>query len=231
MRSILLLFVSGCCFGCSQSGEIAALKASLRTSEETIVAASSATVTKTDEAIVILKENTAALSAIKTKVESLEGSLIETRQAVGTLEASLIVPKSESGKEVIKSALEPVPVVKASSGAGPGRLTSDGTRLKWNVEGDWNPDILTTARHLREDHGIDTNGMTHQQMADIHADIHEGKTSGGAPLTGSIFQNNRAGAITSQRTTFRSVPQRVSFFGRTKYSNRQSCPSGRCPQR
>lgn len=179
MRSILLLFVSGCCFGCcfgcSQSGEIAALKASLRTSEETIVAASSATVEKTDEAIVILKENTAALSAIKTKVESLEGSLLETRQTVGTLEASLIVPKSESGKEVIKSALEPVPVVNASSGAGPGRLTSDGTRLKWNVEGDWNPDILTTARHLREEHGIDTNGMTHQQMADLHASIHDGK--------------------------------------------------------
>ncbi len=238
MRSILLLFVSGCCFGCSQSGEIAALKASLRTSEETIVAASSATVTKTDEAIVILKENTAALSAIKTKVESLEGSLIETRQTVGTLEASLIKsePQPLGGDP---AALEPPPAKNAKDSqhtsrivAEPvgARLTSDGTRLRWNVEGNWNPTILETAAHLAE-HGIDTNGMTHQQMADIHADIHEGKTSGGAPLTGSIFQNNRAGAITSQRTTFRSVPQRVSFFGRTKYSNRQSCPSGRCPQR
>lgn len=175
MRSILLIFVSGCCFGCSQSGEIAALKASLRTSEETIVAASSATLTKQDEAIGILRENTAALSAIKTKVESLEGSLQETRQTVGTLEASLIVPKSTQGKEVITSDVEPAPVVNASSGAGPGRLTSDGTRLKWNIEGDWNPDIITTARHLREDHGIDTNGMTHQQMADLHASIHDGK--------------------------------------------------------
>jgi len=185
MRSILLLFVvSGCCFGCSQSGEIAALKASLRTSEETIVAASSATVTKTDEAIVILKENTAALSAIKTKVESLEGSLIETRQTVGTLEASLIVPKSESGKEVIKSALESTPAKDANDSqpstmivAQPvgTRLTSDGTRLKWNVEGNWNPTILETSKHLAEDHGIDTNGMTHQQMADLHASIHDGR--------------------------------------------------------
>lgn len=162
-------------FGCSQSGEIAALKASLRTSEETIVAASSATVTKTDEAIVILKENTAALSAIKTKVESLEGSLLETRQTVGTLEASLIVPKSESGKEVITSDVDPAPVVNASSGAGPGRLASDGTRLRWNVAGNWNPTILETSAHLAREHGIDTNGMTHQQMADIHADLHDGK--------------------------------------------------------
>lgn len=178
MRSLILLFVAGCCFGCSQSGEIAALKASLRTSEETIVAASSATVTKTDEAIVILKENTAALSAIKTKVESLEGSLQETRQTVGTLEASLIVPKSESGKEVITSDVDPAPVVNASSGAGPGRLTSDGTRLRWNVSGNWNPTILETSSHLAREHGIDTNGMTHQQMADIHADLHDGKKVG-----------------------------------------------------
>ena len=222
MRSILLLFVSGCCFGCSQSGEIAALKASLRTSEETIVAASSATVTKTDEAIVILKENTTALAAIQAKIDALK---VESE-----------TPKVEEG---IKSALESPPAKNAKDSqhtsrivAEPvgARLTSDGTRLRWNVEGNWNPTILETSAHLAE-HGIDTNGMTHQQMADIHADIHEGKTSGGAPLTGSIFQNNRAGAITSQRTTFRSVPQRVSFFGRTKYSNRQSCPSGRCPQR
>ena len=68
MRLIILIFVSGCCFGCSQSVEIAALKASLRTSEETIVAASSAAVTKTDEAIGILKDNTTALAEIQSNI-------------------------------------------------------------------------------------------------------------------------------------------------------------------
>lgn len=170
--SILIIFL----VGCSQaSQDVSPWQEAMRQGNSDLLSSTKAVESTTAEAIGILKENTAALSAIKTKVESLEGSLQETRQTVGTLEASLIVPKSESGKEVIKSALEPVPVVNASSGAGPGRLTSDGTRLKWNVEGDWNPDILTTARHLREDHGIDTNGMTHQQMADLHASIHEGK--------------------------------------------------------
>lgn len=170
MRSILLLFVSGCCFGCSQSSEIAALKASLRTSEETIVAASSATVTKADEAIVILKENTTALAAIKSQIEALK-----------------IVPEAPKGQEVVKSALESPPAKEANDSqpstmivAQPvgTRLTSDGTRLRWNIEGDWDPDILTTAKHLREDHGINTDGMTHQQMADLHASIHDGKKVG-----------------------------------------------------
>ena len=157
MRYLLLfLFV-----GCSQSGEIAALKASLRTSEETIVAASSATVTKTDEAIVILKENTTALAAIKSQIE-----------------ASLVLPNPNGKEGDPESALDPVPTSPVDDitpiAAGRGYLTSDGTRMRWDVNGNKNPTILETSAHLRT-HGIDTNGMTHQQMADIHADIHDGK--------------------------------------------------------
>jgi hypothetical protein len=159
----LLLFVSGCCFGCSQSGETEALKASLRTSEETIVAASSATVTKTDEAIIILKENTTALAAIKANIEALQ------------------VVSNPNGEEVIKSAPESpakantaLASVKVATPGTSSLVASDGTRLRWSIEGDWNPDILETSAHLRE-HGINTDGMTHQEMADIHASIHEGK--------------------------------------------------------
>ena len=76
---------------------------------------------------------------------------------------------------MITSDVDPVPVVNASRGAGPGCLASDGTRLRWNIEGNWNPTILETSSHLAREHGIDTNGMTHQQMADIHADLHDGK--------------------------------------------------------
>jgi hypothetical protein len=47
--------------------------------------------------------------------------------------------------------------------------------LRWNIEGNWSPSILETSRHLGADHGINTNGMTHQQMADLHASIHDGK--------------------------------------------------------
>lgn len=167
MRWILLLLVSGCCFGCSQSGEIAALKSSLRTSEETIVAASSATITKTDEAIVILKENTTALAAIQAKIDALKVES-ETMKVDEVIKSALESPPAKNAKDshhISRIVAEPVGT----------RLTADGTRLKWNIEGNWNPTILETSAHLAREHGIDTNGMTHQQMADVHADLHDGK--------------------------------------------------------
>lgn len=48
--------------------------------------------TKQDESIVILRENTTALAAIKSQVEDVQSSLVETRQAVGTMEASMKAP-------------------------------------------------------------------------------------------------------------------------------------------
>lgn len=187
-------------------------------------------VAKTSDAILsAVKQNDTSIKAVWTKLEALDLTLSTLKPQTGKdgdLQSSPSPPESPA-----KANTQQPPVQVATPGTSSFRTASDGTVLRWNINGDWNPTILETSAHLAAEHGIDTNGMTHQQMADIHADIHEGKTSGGAPLTGSIFQNNRAGAITSQRTTFRSVPQRVSFFGRTKYSNRQSCPSGRCPQR
>jgi predicted SpoU family rRNA methylase len=52
------------------------------------------------------QEHTTALAAIKSQVESVGGELLETRRAVGTMEATLSSPKPNS-QEVIKSALEP----------------------------------------------------------------------------------------------------------------------------
>jgi len=160
MRYVLLLLLAGC----SQSGEIAALKASLRTSEETIVAASSATVAKTDEAIGILKDNTTALAAIKAKVDAL--------QVVSNPNGKDGDPES-APESPAKANDTPNPLKVATPGTS-SRVASDGTVLRWNIEGNWNPTILQTSAHLRE-HGINTDGMTHQQMADLHASIHDGK--------------------------------------------------------
>jgi hypothetical protein len=174
MRSILLIFVSGCCLGCGDSEELASLKSSLRITGEEVVA-------KQDESIVILKENTNALAAIKSQVESLSGSVLETRQAVGTMNASLVKTEAVNAKEVIKSA-EPQEVAKANQSqpskpvASPPAVRSSGPlKLSWNVEGNWSPSILETAKHLREDHGIIADGMSHQQMHDMHAAAHEGR--------------------------------------------------------
>lgn len=150
--------------GCSESAtELTAWQKAMRDGSVDTLEATKAVEAKADEAVVILKDNTAALARIEK-----------------TLEASLSAPKP-NGEEVIKSA--PNPPAKANTQqtplkvATPGdfsRIASDGTRLKWDVQGNWNPTILETSAHLRE-HGIDTNGMTHQEMADIHAGIHEGK--------------------------------------------------------
>jgi hypothetical protein len=177
---------------------------------------------KQNAILTAINGNTAAIGQVKTKIESLEASLVKS---------------NPNGKEVIQSAPEspakanttPDPLKVATPGTS-SRTASDGTVLRWNIEGNWNPTILETSQHLGQDHGIDTNGMTHQQMADLHASLHDG-TNGGQPVSGGIFPNNGASAITSQRTSVRSAPQRFSFVGRTKYQTRQSCPSGRCPQR
>jgi hypothetical protein len=169
---IALLFgLIGC--GLTDDPDMRALKNSLRIAEETITV-------KQDESLAILRENTTALAAIKSQVESLNGSILETRQAVGTMEASLV--RSEPVREeVIKSALEPQeparpnlsqPVKPVASAPA---VRSSAVKMSWNVEGNWNPSILQTAKHLREDHGIIADGMSHQQMHDIHAAVHEGR--------------------------------------------------------
>jgi nitrate reductase NapAB chaperone NapD len=161
MRYVLLfLFV-----GCSQSGEIATLKASLRIAGEEVVA-------KQDKTIAVIEST-------RQEIVSQNEQIIDTLKIV---EASLVVPKVEPGKEVIKSAPESpakantaLASVKVATPGTSSRTASDGTRLRWNIENDWNPSILETSAHLRTDHGIETNGMTHQEMADIHADLHDGK--------------------------------------------------------
>lgn len=138
--------------------------------------------TKQDESIVILRENTTALAAIKSQVESLSGNLLETRRAVGTMEASLS-SADLNRKDGDPAATEPQEATRPNPsqplkpvGSPPAvRLSSTGVKMKWNVEGNWNPSILETAKHLREDHGIIADGMTPQQMHDAHAAAHEGR--------------------------------------------------------
>lgn len=156
--------------GCGESAELAAMKAAFEAAGDEVVA-------KQDESLVILRENTTALAALKSQVESLAS---ETREATDTLKASLTAPKPK-GEEVIKSALEPQEATRPNPSqplkpvASPPAVRSSSVVMKWNVEGNWNPTILETAKHLREDHGIIADGMTHQQMHDAHAAAHEGR--------------------------------------------------------
>ena len=174
--------------GCGDSGELAAMRTAFENAKETVVSEQKATAEKATEAVVILKENTAALARIETK-----------------LEASLVESKSVRKEDDQQSA--PNPPAKANTQqtplkvATPGdfsKVAADGTRLKWDVEGNWNPTILETSAHLRE-HGINTDGMTHQEMSDVHASIHDGKP------------------VAAKSETVRYV------------SRGTNCPNGQCP--
>ena len=163
MRTTLffwLLFAIGC-----GSTELPSPELQARASELSALLTSTQTVeTKSDEILKVVESNTTALAAIKANIEALQ-----------------VVSKAANSEEVIQSALNPPAKANDTQThlkvATPGdfsRIASDGTQLKWDVKGNWDPTILETSAHLRE-HGIDTDGMTHQEMADIHASIHEGK--------------------------------------------------------
>jgi hypothetical protein len=153
-------------FGCGDSGELAALKSSLANAQESIVETQTAQIDKTSEAIEILRDNTTALAAIKSQIDALQ--VVSKPQPLGG------DPKAVPAESPAKANTQQAPLKVATPGTS-SRVASDGTRLQWNIEGNWNPTILETSKHLAEHHGIDTNGMTHQQMADLHADLHDGK--------------------------------------------------------
>ena len=164
MRTTLffwLLFAIGC-----GSTELPSPELQARASELSALLTSTQTVeTKSDEILKVVESNTTALAAIKANIEALQ------------------VVSNPNGKESDPASAAQSPPAKANDTQAPlkvatpgdfSRVASDGTRLKWDVEGNWNPTILETSAHLRE-HGINTDGMTHQEMADIHASIHDGQ--------------------------------------------------------
>ena len=183
--------------GCGDSGELAAMRTAFENAKETVVSVHKATAEKATEAVVILKENTAALARIETK-----------------LEASLVNSKSVRKEDDQQSAQNPPAkantqqtLLKVATPGDFSRVASDGTRLKWDVQGNWNPTILETSKHLAE-HGINTNGMTHQEMADIHASIHEGQPV--AMKSKPTVMVNRGSNCPNGRCP---VPQRRGLFG------------------
>ena len=184
-----LLFALGC-----GSTELPSPELQARASELSALLTSTQTVeTKSDEILKVVESNTTALAAIKSQIDAIQ-----------------VVSSKPNGKEVIQSAPEspakandtPNPLKVATPGTS-SRVASDGTQLKWDVKGNWDPTILETSAHLRE-HGINTDGMTHQEMADIHADLHEGN------VTAKVKVVNRGTSCPNGRCP---VPQRRGIFG------------------
>ena len=120
----------------------------------------------------------AAIDSTRQEIVSQNEQIIDTLKIV---EASLVDSKSVRKEDDQQSAVEPQEATRANLSqpiipvASPPAVRSSEVKMAWNVEGNWNPTILETAKHLREDHGIIADGMTHQQMHDMHAAAHEGR--------------------------------------------------------
>jgi hypothetical protein len=106
--------------GCGDSGELAALKSSLANAQESIVETQSKQIHKTDEAIVILKENTTALAAIKSQIDALQ--VVSKPQQLGG------DPKASPPESPAKADTQ-TPVKVATPGTSSESLTELATRL------------------------------------------------------------------------------------------------------
>ena len=145
---------------------------------------------------------------------------LETAQAImaklNTLEASLVVPKVEPGKEVIKSA--PSPPAKANTTPDP---------LKVATPGDFSePETLVELATRLYASGVNVHNKTREELEAIDAQM-----NGGQPVTGAMFQDNRTSAVTSKRSAVRFVPRGSSVIQWQNYSTQSTCGPGGCPPR
>lgn len=127
--------------------------------------------TKQDAILKAVKDNDSSIKAVWTKLEALDLTLSTLKPQTGKDGDPKISPPESPAKANTAA----IPSKVATPGTSSFRTASDGTVLRWNINGDWDPTILETSAHLAAEHGIDTNGMTHQEMADIHAALHDGK--------------------------------------------------------
>jgi hypothetical protein len=196
LAGFCLFFACGC-----GSTELPSPEVSARAAELSALLTSSKTVeTKSDEILKVVESNTTALAAIKAKVDAL--------QVVSNPNGKDGDPES-APESPAKANDTPNPLKVATPGTS-SRVASDGTVLRWSVEGDWSPSILETSAHLAT-HGINTNGMTHQQMADLHASIHDGKPV--AMKSKPVQMINRGSNCPNGQCPTSSTRQRRGLFG------------------
>jgi hypothetical protein len=146
MKRFLLLIAL---VGCGDSAELAAMRVAFENAKETVVSEQKATSEKTTEAVVILKENTAALARIETK-----------------LEASLAKSEPQNGKDG-DPASAPNPPAKANTALAP---------LKVATPGDFSePETLVELATRLYAQGVNTHMKTEEQLKAIDAQLNGGQ--------------------------------------------------------
>ena len=153
------------------------------------------------------------------KTDEAIGILKDNTTALAAIKANIealqVVSKAANSEEVIKSALNP-----------PAKANTQQTPLKVATPGDFSEETLVELATRLYAKGVNTHMKTREELEAIDAQLKAGQ-----PVTGAIFQNNRASAITSQRNAVRFVPRGSSVLWGQNYSTQQTCGPGGCPPR
>jgi len=209
MRYVLVLLLVAA--GCSESNELSTLKSALRDSSSQVIASTTETTLIVKEQTETLKENTQSLRDLAEKID--------------TLKAAQAVPEAKQVEEVIQSADDTEPGNKANDAqptttivAKPGsvRLVPAKVKMAWNIDGNWNPSFQETSRHLRESHGMNVDGLSHQQLHDLHRDLHEGRVKANAVKSKSVQVMSGGSSCPGGVCPTNSRQSRRGLFGRRR---------------
>ena len=232
--------------GCSESAELSAMKAALEITGEKVVA-------KQDQSLTILRDNTTALAAIKSQIDTLEASLVKSEPQREEVIESLDEPQ-EAAKANPSQPLKPVaspPAVrlqfytqdrcsdckiqepKSQEAADDLGVMLEVFDVKKHDEAFTKAGITVTPTTLiviDDKIRVRFVGVVSSQIiVDRVAEELGKETTGGEPV-GSIFPIPRQSAIVSSGNTFRPAARWFGYNRGQRVKTRKSCPASGCPR-
>ena len=110
----------------------------------------------------------------------------------------------ETPRKVVTRTVEQIVQPSASSAR---------VHMRWNIQGDWSPSMSQTRRHLEQEHGVSTAGMSHQQMLDLHDALHEGRRAPARSVSRvRVQQSNCPGGVCPSPAYGRRTIRSRGFF-------------------
>jgi hypothetical protein len=153
---------------------------------------------------------------VETKSDEILKVVESNTTALAAIKASIdalpVVSKAANSEEVIKSAPNP-----------PAKANDTQTSPKVATPGDFSQETLVELATRLYGQGVSVHMKTEDQLKAIDAQLKAGQ-----PVTGAIFQNNRASAITSQRSAVRLIPRGKGLVRWQRNSAGQTCGPNGC---
>jgi len=169
-----------------------------------------------------LQARAAELSALLTSTKTVETKSDEILK---------VVESNTTALAAIKAKVDALQVVSNPNGKdgdpesapeSPAKANDTQTPLKVATPGTSSESLTELATRLYGQ-GVSVHMKTEDQLRAIDAQL-----NGGAPVTGAIFQNQRASAVTSQRSAVRLVPRGKGVVRWQRNSAGQTCGPNGC---